>query len=565
MIHIWQWDIPLPAALQFLAGPIGSALGTLLFWLLVSMVVRFVVLRIIQALARRTETDVEEVIVDISRRPLLLLIVLVGMESSLEAMNLNAGLIEVARRWIVAFIMALVTYWVWRLVKEVVIHYGEVIASRTETRLDDVLLPIANQFAPLAVFIVGGAAILQYLGVQLDALLVAIGGAAFILAFALQDILSNVFSGLSLLVDTPFKYGDLVALEDGKVCQVVRIGMRVTHLYDVGAHAVIYVPNNKLANERLVNLMQPTPELISSLRLEMSQDHDVERILALLNDVLDGHPDLVGAIDTKLGRIGSFEILSAAKQAHGVSRLRAEAEVNKRVQGAHGMLTELAAEISERERQGISREERAELKAAFPAVANALGMIENVEKRLGSHKGVMETFVDRCMQDLDPDCLAARMWGWVNEWARDPDILKGEDDVKLRHRWAPKMVSLLRRVDALRRQLERADSMESRLDDQVQRLAAWLTTEFKQPIPDWKLSGAGFRGSEDGRLTFSLFFYVDDIELEHFTRQARVEGQIRREVARRLRKEGLAFASPRYELAFVNGGRAEAFDRLSRT
>ena len=197
-------------------------------------------------------------------------------------------------------------------------------------------------------------------------------------------------------------------------------------------------------------------------------------------------------------------------------------------------------------------------------MANALGMVENVEKRLGSHKGAMETFVDRCMQNLDPDCLVARTWTWINEWARDPDILKGEDDVKLRHRWAPKMISLLRRVEALRRQLERADSMESRLDDQVQRLAAWLTTEFKQPIPDWKLSGTGFRGSEDGSLTFSLFFYVDDIEVEHFTRQARVEGQIRREVARRLRKEGLAFASPRYEVAFVNGGRVEASDRLSR-
>jgi len=74
MIHIWQWDIPLSAGLQFLAGPIGSALGTLLFWLLVSMVVRFVVLRIIQALARRTETDVG------------------------EAMELNARLIKPAHR-----------------------------------------------------------------------------------------------------------------------------------------------------------------------------------------------------------------------------------------------------------------------------------------------------------------------------------------------------------------------------------------------------------------------------------------------------------------------------------
>jgi MscS family membrane protein len=243
--------------------------------------------------------------------------------------------------------------------------------------------------------------------------------------------------------------------------------------------------------------------------------------------------------------------------------LSAEAEANARLRHAHQSLMDLAAMISERERRGITREERAELIAAFPAVAAALGFVENVEKRLGAHKGAMETFVDLCMPNLDPDSLTAKTWGWIDEWTHDPDILRGEDDVRLRHRWAPKVVSLLRRVDALRRQLERAESLESRLDDQVRRLANWLTTEFKQPIPDWKLSGASFKGTEDGRLIFSLFFYVDDIELEHFTRQARVEGQIRREVARRLRKEGLTFAHPRYEVAFLTGGRGDA-DRVTR-
>src|SRR3989304_5190459 len=197
------------------------------------------------------------------------------------------------------------TYWLWRLLKEVVIHYGERIARRSESRVDDVLLPIVNQFAPIVLFVIGGAAILQELGIRLDALLVAIGGAAFILAFALQDILSNVFSGLSLLVDTPFRYGDLIRLEDGTVCQVVRIGVRVTQLYDIDTHAILYMPNSKLANERLVNLMQPTPELISSIRLELARETDVERTRDILNAGLEGHPDPAGGeAGARAGPIG---------------------------------------------------------------------------------------------------------------------------------------------------------------------------------------------------------------------------------------------------------------------
>uniref|UniRef100_UPI001930DD9C mechanosensitive ion channel domain-containing protein n=1 Tax=Kamptonema formosum TaxID=331992 RepID=UPI001930DD9C len=55
----------------------------------------------------------------------------------------------------------------------------------------------------------------QQLGFDLSGLLVTIGGAAFVLGFALKDILANFFSGLVLLIDTPFSFGDVVALSDG--------------------------------------------------------------------------------------------------------------------------------------------------------------------------------------------------------------------------------------------------------------------------------------------------------------------------------------------------------------
>ncbi len=280
MIQIWIWEVPLPPALLPLAGPWGSALGTLLFWLVVALVVQFIVFGVLKVVALRTESDWEDVVVDVSRRPLVLVLVLLGMVNSLDHLGLHDALTDTLRRWTIAVVIAVVTYWAWRLVKEVVLHYGQEFARRSETRVDDVLLPIVNQFAPLAFALIGGTIILQHLGVRLDALLVAIGGAAFILAFALQDILSNVFGGLSLLVDTPFKYGDLVMLEDEKVCQVVRIGVRVTQLYDIYAHALIYMPNSKLANERLINLMQPTPELVSTVTVDLHGDEDVEQATA---------------------------------------------------------------------------------------------------------------------------------------------------------------------------------------------------------------------------------------------------------------------------------------------
>jgi MscS family membrane protein len=554
MIQVWRWEVPLPLGLQFLSGPLGSAAATLLFWLLVAFLTQLVVLRVAKAIARRTESDIEDVIVDISRRPLVLAIILLGMIASLRFLELVDEHVAVIERWLVAGLIGLATYWLWRLLKEVVLHYGERIARRSETRVDDVLLPMVNQFAPIVLFVVGGAAILQELGIRLDALLVAIGGAAFILAFALQDILSNVFSGLSLLVDTPFRYGDLIRLEDGTICQVVRIGVRVTQLYDIDAHAIIYMPNSKLANERLVNLMQPTPELISILRLELTHDADVDRAREILNRVLDGHPDLMGEIEQKIPRIAEFSVLAEEKRAHGRERLQAELEVDRRLAEVSGGLKRLADQITRSEQHGFTQDELRAIRSAFEPLARQIGYLPGVDRRADAHRGDIDTFVAAAMSDLPEDSLAASTWRWVELWAKDPDLHFGHDDARMRAQWAVRVVSLLRRVDALWRKLEKPDTLEQRLDDAVLKLQAWLEREFKQRVAPWKCSGAGFKGYGEVGPIFSLFFLVDDIELEHFTRQVRVENQVRAEAARRLKEAGIGFAGRHYEVAFLQGG-----------
>ncbi|HSB90701.1 MAG TPA: mechanosensitive ion channel domain-containing protein [Anaerolineales bacterium] len=550
MIRIWIWNVPLPPGLEFLAQPWASALATLLFWLLLAVVLQFVVFVVIKAIARRSESEVEDVIIDVSRRPLVLAIVLLGAVYSVDVLGLESGFALGLRRWLVAALMAVATYWLWRMMREVVLHYAEILARRSETRADDVLVPIVNQFAPVVIFSIGGAVILEYLGVQLDALLVAIGGAAFIMAFALQDILSNVFSGLSLLVDTPFRYGDLISLEDGKVCQVMKIGMRVTQLYDIGAHAVIYAPNSKLANERLVNLMQPTPELISLVPIVVGQDSDPERVRGLLNDVLLGHPDLLGDLDSKLERIGDNLTLTPEKRAHGRERLAAERLVDESVRSALAELREFAEVVAARERRGVSRDERAELLERYRPLVARIGWLDEPGQRMAAFDGGAAEFIEHIHGDLATDSVAQRTWSWVSVWARDPDLLPEEDGQRLKDYWGERILALLRRVDDLGDRIEQGGGLEVRLDEAVLELVSWLRREYKQATPAWKGSGTSFKGMEGGGFLFRMFFYVDDIELEHFERQSRVEGQVRREAYRRLREQGIALPAPRYEVSW---------------
>lgn len=541
-------EIPLPPMLASLPQPLLWALTALLTSWLFALFLRFVILRIAQIIALRSEGEWEDVLIAVSQRPLLLAILLVGLIVSINALQIDQPLIIAVQRWLVAALMAVVTYWVWRVVKEVVLHYGERLARRSETRLDDVLLPIVNQFAPIAIFLIGGGVILQQLGVRLDALLVAIGGAAFILAFALQDILSNVFSGISLLVDTPFRFGDLVTLQDGHVCQVQKIGVRVTQLYNIYDHAVIYMPNSQLANERLTNLMQPTPELFSSVRLEVDRDQQVELILAELNHILNGHPDLLGNIEAKLEAIPSFALLSEEKRRHGVKRLAQEKQVDELVRSTSQGLKSIAAEIQRQEIGGISKAEREQIIARAEPVLNVIGTLPDLKPRLDRYQGETSAFLDEVQPELGERALAAVVWCWIRIWAQDPDLEPGSDDARLREKWATTLLSLLRRTEDLRQRIEKPNSLDLRLNDAVLDLNRWLLTSFKQPIPPWKCSGASFKGFQEGAFVFYLYFLVDNIELEHFFRRSRVEGEVQREIARRFREQGISFASRHHQV-----------------
>ena len=94
-------------------------------------------------------------------------------------------------------------------------------------------------------YVVGAFIALQVIGFDLTGLWVAFGGATFVLGFAVKDILANFFSGLVLLIDTPFRFGDVIMHNDERAI-VRKIGLRTTRLYLIDTHCEVYVPNGSI-------------------------------------------------------------------------------------------------------------------------------------------------------------------------------------------------------------------------------------------------------------------------------------------------------------------------------
>jgi MscS family membrane protein len=439
---------------------------------------------------------------------------------------------------------------VWRLFKDVAIYYARRIVENTETSLDDVLLPIINQLGPLVIGVGGVLVALEYLGARLESLLVAVGGVSFILAFALQDILSNIFSGLSLVVDTPFAYRDLIVLADGTVCEVRHIGLRVTTLYNVSSHSIIYVPNSQLANERLTNMTRPSPDLIDSISVSVDREADLAQVEDILLSITFGHPDILGDIDRKLAHLPRFQALESGedKRANGRERLMVEQAINTRLADILRKTDRLVARVRRLEKGGLTAAEAASLREEFRPLLDDFGVSPS-ETQTGRRKRWTVRYTS------EPESLLGLVHEWITVWACDPD-LGGTAETRLDvaalweesldepvndhqllvMQWNRRMRLLIGRLSKLYARFSDPRGYEQRLDDLLLELVNWLRNNFKEPEARWKNPDINFTGPDEKGLSFTVQFFIDDIELEHFERQDRVRRELQKEIVRRLRE-----------------------------
>lgn len=97
-------------------------------------------------------------------------------------------------------------------------------------------------------------------GVQLGPILAGLGIAGLVVGFALQDALSHVFGGISLMLDETYTEGDYVILENGNEGIIFQIGYRSTKLRTFNEEIII-IPNGILAKMVITNLSQPVKRM----------------------------------------------------------------------------------------------------------------------------------------------------------------------------------------------------------------------------------------------------------------------------------------------------------------
>lgn len=177
--------------------------------------------------------------------------------------------------------------------------------TRLYTSREDAVVPASSIFVNIVrIFIVaiGVLIALTALGVQIGPLLAALGVGGLAVALALQDTLSNLFSGLQLIGSKQLTPGEYIALETGEEGYVEDMTWRFTTIRQISNNLVV-VPNSKLATSRIINYHRPVHEMSVLVPVGVAYGSDLEHVERVTLEVA------AEVVDRVEGHIEGFEPL----------------------------------------------------------------------------------------------------------------------------------------------------------------------------------------------------------------------------------------------------------------
>ena len=181
---------------------------------------------------------------------------------------------------LIAAIILVCVFWVLMKITKRVLSTAMNKAKVPEEAQDIVL-----RFAGYTVIIVALLTILGQLGIKITTLVAGLGVAGLALSFAAQDTVANVISGITLLIDRPFKKGDWIALGD-QHASVTSIRLRTTVLTTFDNETIV-VPNKSIAQERIQNFTL-TPRIRVKVPVGIAYKENTQKAREVLLSTIQG-------------------------------------------------------------------------------------------------------------------------------------------------------------------------------------------------------------------------------------------------------------------------------------
>ncbi len=202
--------------------------------------------------------------------------------------TISTGWTTIAR--VIAAVAA--AYALYRLV-DVIEYYLNRLVGKTETKLDDMLVPVVRKALRITIAIIAILLIAEnILGANVKSILLGAGVGGIAIALAAKDTIANFFGSVTIFADRPFQMGELVKIGEHRG-PVEEVGFRSTRIRTLEGHLVT-VPNSVITSSTVENIgRRPFIRRTSNITITYDSGHKkAKRAVEVIKEVLADVPEV---------------------------------------------------------------------------------------------------------------------------------------------------------------------------------------------------------------------------------------------------------------------------------
>ncbi len=283
------------------------ALGIILGGVIVAKILYWFTSSVIKKITAKTKTQLDDLLIDKVEKPVIFIVIIAAYYWAISYLNFPTGLggevngMEKLLFKLATFALVIdITWMISRILDAVVEEYVVPLTEKSESDFDDQVLPIMRKGIRAVIWIMGIIIGMDNLGIDITAMIAGLGIGGLALALAAQDMVKNIFGGIMIFLDKPFKIGERIQINgfDGTVEEV---GLRSTRVRTLEGRLLI-INNSTFSDNTVINV---TAEHTRKVVLNLGMTYDttpekMQRSMDIIKEIVVAHPGM-DENDTSIG------------------------------------------------------------------------------------------------------------------------------------------------------------------------------------------------------------------------------------------------------------------------
>ena len=284
------------------------AVGILILSFVVVKMLYWIFSNVIRRLTSKTKTNLDDVLINKLEKPLTYLILILGYWISIHYLVFKVE-VEIVLEKAAYFLLVLdVTAILSRIVDALISEVIMPITEKSESSFDNQLIPVIQKGLRSIIWVLGIIIGLDNIGFDITAMIAGLGIGGLALALAAQDSVKNIFAGIMIFLDKPFRIKDRIQV-DGFDGTVEEVGLRSTRLRTLEGR-IVTIPNSRFTDNSVTNVTsQPTLKVKLNLGLTYDTDEvQMQKAIDILEDIVKDQEAITDDYAAGFNGFGDFSL-----------------------------------------------------------------------------------------------------------------------------------------------------------------------------------------------------------------------------------------------------------------